>query len=102
MVCFSCNSGEDKECNESCGPRVQYKPNKDNITDVTVKINGLSSDSFFLFRIYSVNELNQQEIDRNKWKYAEVFVKTKTKGKLINIVHILTLTFITLNTPSTN
>ena len=83
MDCFRCKSGEDKECSKSCGPRVQYKPNKDSITYVAVKIHGLSSDRFFLFRIYSVNELNQQEKDRNKWKYAEVFVKTSTKGTFI-------------------
>ena len=78
---------------------MQYKPNKDNISDVTVKIHGLSSDSFFLFRIYSVNELNQQEQDRNKWKYAKVFVKTKTKGKFINTFYVIQLLPSLLSTP---
>ena len=64
-------------CEESCGPSVQYKSNKDNITDDTVAIKGLPSDSFLKFRVYSVNELNEQEKDRDKWNYVTVFAKTK-------------------------
>ena len=80
--CFSCESSKYRDCNEPCGPRVEYKPNKDNITDETVAVNGLPSDSFLKFRVYSVNELNEEEKDRDKWKYVTVLVKTKgTKGK---------------------
>ena len=77
--CFRCKSSKDKECLEPCGPQVYYKPNRNNITSVTVTVHGLRSDSYFLFRVYSVNELNQQEKDRDKWKYAKVFVRTKGK-----------------------
>ena len=66
-------------CKESCGPSVEYKSKKDNITDDTVAIRGLPSDSFLKFRVYSVNELNEQEKDRDKWNY--VTVSAKTKGK---------------------
>ena len=75
--CFICKSGKDKDCQEPCGPRLQFKPSKDNITDVTVTINGLVPDSYFKFRVYSVSELNKKEKDRDKWNYAEVFAKTK-------------------------
>ena len=44
---------------------------------MNVTVHGLSSSSFFLFRVYSVSELNQQEKDKNRWNYAEVFVETK-------------------------
>ena len=77
--CFRCKSSKYKDCNESCGPSVEYKPNKDNITDETVAVNGLPSDSFLKFRVYSVSELNEQEKDRDKWNY--VTVSAKTKGK---------------------
>ena len=77
--CFRCKSSEYKDCKESCGANVEYKPNKDNNTDGTVKISGLPSDSFLKFRVYSVNELNEQEKDRNKWNY--VTVSARTKGK---------------------
>ena len=50
---------------------------KENIRGVSVTISGLSSSSYFLFRVYSVNELNRQEKDRDKWNYAKVFVQTK-------------------------
>jgi len=56
---------------------VRYFPRKENITGVNVIVHGLSSSSFFLFRVYSVSELNQQEKDKDKWNYAEVFVETK-------------------------
>ena len=77
--CFRCKSSEYKDCKELCGGNVEYKPNKDNNTGGTVKINGLPSNSFLEFRVYSVNELNEQEKDRNKWNY--VTVSAKTKGK---------------------
>ena len=61
---------------------MQYKPSKDNITGNSVAVNSLQSDSFFLFRVYSVNELNYQEKDRDKWKFAKVFVRTKGESML--------------------
>ena len=79
LDCFRCNSSKYKDCKESCGPSVEYKPNKDNITNGSVTIIGLLSDSFLKFRVYSVSELNEQEKDRDKWNY--VTVSTKTKGK---------------------
>ncbi|KAM7434137.1 hypothetical protein ABFA07_015738 [Porites harrisoni] len=75
--CFSCKSSKYKDCNEACGPSVQYMPSQDNITNVAVTINGLPSDSFLKFRVYSVSELNEEEKDRDKWKYVTVLVKTK-------------------------
>ena len=77
--CFRCKSSKYKDCKESCGPSVEYTPNKDNVTDGTVGINGLPSDSFLKFRVYSVSDLNAQEKDRDKWNY--VTVSAKTKGK---------------------
>ena len=77
--CSRCKSIKYKDCNESCGPSVEYKPNKDNITDETVAVNGLPSDSFLKFRVYSVSELNEQEKDRDKWNYVTVTVNTKGK-----------------------
>ena len=77
--CFRCKSSKYKDCQESCGPSVEYKPNKENIKNGTVTINGLPSDSFLKFRVYSVTELNVQEKDRDKWSY--VTVSAKTKGK---------------------
>ena len=79
VECFRCKSSKYKDCNESCGPSVEYKPNKDNITNGTVTINGLPSDSSLKFRVYSVSELNEQEKDRDKWNF--VTVSAKTKGK---------------------
>ena len=32
---------------------------------------------FLKFRVYSVNELNAQEKDRDKWNYVTVSAKTK-------------------------
>ena len=77
--CFSCKSSKYTDCNEACGPSVQYMPSQHNITNVTVTINGLPSDSFLKFRVYSVSELNEEEKDRDKWNYVTVSVKTKGK-----------------------
>ena len=79
--CFRCSSGDDKNCKEACDRQVRYLPRKDDITGLNVTMHGLSSSSFFLFRVYSVSELNQQEKDRDKWNYAEVLVETKGKVK---------------------
>ena len=38
---------------------------------MNVTVHGLSPSSFYLFRVYSVSELNQQEQDKNKWNYDE-------------------------------
>ncbi len=75
--CFRCKSNSGNCRYEPCDRQVRYSPRKENITGVKVTVNGLSSSSFFLFRVYSVNELNQLESDRDKWKYAQVFVETK-------------------------
>ena len=60
---------------------MRYLPGKENITGVNVTVHSLSSSSFYLFRVYSVGELNEQEQDKNKWNYAEVFVETEGEGK---------------------
>ncbi|XP_078374440.1 ephrin type-B receptor 3-like [Oculina patagonica] len=75
--CFRCQSNKDKHCYDPCDREVRYFPRKENIAGVIVTVNGLSASSFFLFRIYSVNELNRQEKDRNNWNFAKVFVETK-------------------------
>ncbi|XP_078374630.1 ephrin type-A receptor 4-like isoform X3 [Oculina patagonica] len=75
--CFTCKSRESKNCTEVCDRQVRYLPGKDNLTGVNVTVRGLSSSSFYLFRVYSVSELNQQEKDRGKWQFATVFVETK-------------------------
>ena len=77
--CFRCKSRKYKDCKDSCGSNVQYKPNKDNITNSTVIINGLPSGSFLMFRVYSVSDLNEHFKDRDKWNYVRVLVKTKGK-----------------------
>ena len=56
---------------------MRYLPGKENITGVNVTVHGLSPSSFYLFRVYSVNELNQLERNKDKWRYAEVSVETK-------------------------
>lgn len=73
--CFRCLSSEDKNCNKL--HQVQYSPSKGNISKVEVAIYGLPSASYFLLRVYSVNELNRQEQNRDVWNFAEVFFKTK-------------------------
>ena len=83
MDCFRCKSGDYKDCKEACYRQVRYSPGKENITGVSVTVHGLSSSSFFLFRVYSVSELNQQEKDKDKWNYAEVFVDTNGKVKCV-------------------
>ena len=77
--CFKCKSSNYKDCNEPCGPKLKYMPSQENIISVSVTINGLPPDSFLKFRVYSVSELNEQEKDRDKWKYVMVSVKTKGK-----------------------
>ena len=77
LDCFRCKSGKDKNCKEGCDRQVRYLPRKENITGVNVTVHGLSPSSFYLFRVYSVSELNQQETNKDKWKYAKVFVETK-------------------------
>ena len=56
---------------------MRYIPGKDDITGVNVTVHGLSPSSFYLFRVYSVSELNQQESNKDKWSYVQVFVETK-------------------------
>lgn len=73
--CFRCLSSEDKNCNKL--HQVQYSPSKGNISGVEVAIYGLPSASYFLLRVYSVNELNRQEQNRDVWNFAEDFFKTK-------------------------
>ena len=77
LDCFRCKSGEDENCKELCDRQVGYIPGKDNITGVNVTVHGLSPSSFYLFRVYSVSELNQLESNKDKWSYVEVFVETK-------------------------
>ena len=77
--CFRCKSRKYKDCKDFCGSSVQYKPNKDNITNGTVTISGLPSGSFLMFRVYSVSDLNEHVKDRDKWNYVTVLVKTKGK-----------------------
>ena len=48
---------------------------------MNVTVHGLSPSSFFLFRVYSVSELNQLENNKDNWNYAKVFVETKGKVK---------------------
>ena len=75
--CFKCKSKEDKNCREPCNSGIEYSPSKENISGVEVTINGLPPSSYFLFRVYSVNELNQRQQNRDDWNFAKVFVKTK-------------------------
>ena len=75
--CFKCESSRDKNCKESCNPGVEYSPSKENISGVEVTINGLPPSSYLLFRVYSLNELNQLEPNRDDWNFAKVFVKTR-------------------------
>ena len=77
LDCFRCKRGEDENCKEACDRQVRYIPGKENITGVNVTVHGLSPSSFYLFRVYSVSELNQLESNRDKWRYVEVFVETK-------------------------
>ena len=77
--CFRCKSRKYKECKDSCGSSVQYKPNKDNIKKGTVRINGLPPGSFLIFRVYSVSDFNEHVKDRDKWNYTTVLVRTKGK-----------------------
>ena len=75
--CFRCTSSKDKNCKEPCNPGIEYSPSKENISGVEVTINGLPPSSYLLFRVYSMNELNQLEPNRDVWNFAKVFVKTK-------------------------
>ena len=77
--CFRCKFRKYKECKDSCGSSVQYKPNKDNIKKGTVTINGLPPGSFLQFRVYSVSDFNEHVKDRDKWNYTSVLVRTKGK-----------------------
>ena len=81
--CFRCKPRKYNECNDSCGLSVRYKPNKDNITNGTVTINGLPPGSFLKFRVYSVSDLNEDVKDRDKWNYDTVLVRTKGKYQLV-------------------
>lgn len=87
LDCFRCKSGEYKNCKEACDRQVRYLPGKENITGVNVTVHGLSSSSFFLFRVYSVSDLNQEENNKDNWNYAEVFVETK--GIVLSVGSIL-------------
>ena len=89
--CFRCTSSKDKNCRESCNPGIEYSPSKENISGVEVNINGLPPSTYFLFRVYSVNELNQLEPNRDDWNFVKVFVKTK--GMKLKFI-ILTIVFI--------
>ena len=77
--CFRCKSETDKDCKDSCGSSVQYKPNKDNITNGIVTISGLPSGSFLMFRVYSVSDLTEHVKDRYKWNYDTISLETKGK-----------------------
>jgi len=87
LDCFRCKSGKDKNCKEACDRQVRYLPGKENLTGMDVTVHGLSPSSFFLFRVYSVSELNQQENNKGNWNYAEVYVKTK--GIVLPVSYIL-------------
>ena len=77
--CFRCKTRRNKDCKDSCGSSVQYKPNKDNITNGIVTISGLPSGSFLMFRVYFVGDLTEHVKDRDKWNYDTVFVETNGK-----------------------
>lgn len=86
--CFKCISLQDKECRRRCCQNVKFQPSGDKIYTVNVAVFGLQSGSSYLFRVYSVNKLNQQEKDRDKWNFATVYVKTKGK-KSVNRCHTI-------------
>ncbi|XP_078374629.1 ephrin type-B receptor 5-like isoform X2 [Oculina patagonica] len=96
--CFTCKSRESKNCTEVCDRQVRYLPGKDNLTGVNVTVRGLSSSSFYLFRVYSVSELNQQEKDRGKWQFATVFVETKASTTSVRFPTTKALTTIVVPT----
>ncbi|XP_067048943.1 ephrin type-A receptor 4-A-like isoform X4 [Acropora muricata] len=75
--CFRCKSLQDKECRRLCCQDVKFRPSGDKIYTVNVAVFGLQSGSSYLFRVYSVNELNELQKDRDKWNFATVYVKTK-------------------------
>ena len=77
--CFRCESLQDKECRWLCSQNVKFQPGRDIFYTVNVTVVGLQSGSFYLFRVYSVNELNQREKDRDKWNFATVYVQTNGK-----------------------
>ena len=77
--CFRCESLQDKECRGPCSQNVKFQPGGDVIHTTNVTALGLQSGSFYLFRVYSVNELNQQEKNTDKWNYTTVYVHTKGK-----------------------
>ena len=77
--CFRCKSLQDKDCRGLCSQNVKFQPGRDIFYTVNVTVVGLQSGSIYLFRVYSVNELNQREKDRDKWNFATVYVQTKGK-----------------------
>ena len=77
--CVRCKSLQDKECRGLCSQNVKFQPGGDKIYAVNVSVFGLQSGSFYLFRVYSVNGLNQEEKVRDKWNFATVYVQTKGK-----------------------
>ena len=81
--CFRCKPRKYKDCKDFCGSSVQYKPNKDNITNGTVTISGLPPGSFLTFRVYSVSDFNEHVKDKAKWNYTTVLVRTKGKSYII-------------------
>ena len=86
--CFRCKSLQDKECRRLCCQDVKFRPSGDKIYTVNVAVFGLQSGSSYLFRVYSVNELNELQKDRDKWNFATVYVKTKGK-KSVNRCHTI-------------
>ena len=77
--CSKCKDTKASACNSPCGNKTKFNPPLEGIRSTEVTVSGLSQNSRFKFRVYSVSGENP-ELLTNKWKFAEVFIHT-TSGK---------------------
>lgn len=70
------------ECREPCED-ARYDPGMLSIKGDSVTVAGLEPATIYEFRVYSVNELNKLEPDKEKWMFKSVTRQTAPAGNLV-------------------
>ncbi|EDO40993.1 predicted protein, partial [Nematostella vectensis] len=79
--CFVCTDEKDTKCVVQCGKSpVSYDPGRSGLVQPNATIAGLSPETKYMFKVYTVTDLNKVA-DRKMWQFAQAFVMTGKGSK---------------------
>ncbi|XP_032238020.2 ephrin type-B receptor 1 isoform X2 [Nematostella vectensis] len=79
--CFVCTDEKDTKCVVQCGKNpVSYDPGRSGLVQPNATIAGLSPETKYMFKVYTVTDLNKVA-DRKMWQFAQAFVMTGKGSK---------------------